>query len=360
MRSFTIILKIVEGTPLANDIRLIDLLRGCEVCIPDDADFVVALGKFDGVHRAHAALLDTGLCLAEQISLHQKKDVLCAAWTFAAPSGDYFLTSPPAHLTTLRERLALFAATGITHAFLADFASLRDCSPQAFMEDILIKRCHTIGVACGYNFLFGKTGAGDASLLAERFRGCTAVLPKTCFSNQDPTAISSSLVRTLLTEGIVERAEQALGYPYFLHAPVLHGKQLGRTLGVPTINQCFPSDKLIPKCGIYATLCILPDGSIYPGVSNVGRRPTVDNNGAINCETHIPDISLDLYEKDVTVCFILRLRDEQQFSSLDALQYAIRQDVEHMRMALSPLTSIDLSVRCDRVKSAIAQLPLIN
>ncbi|MBQ7319273.1 MAG: riboflavin biosynthesis protein RibF [Clostridia bacterium] len=344
---------------MAIDIRLIDLVRGCEVCIPDDVDFVVALGNFDGVHRAHAALLDTGLCLAEQIGYHQRKHVLCAAWTFAAPSGDYFLTPPPAHLTTLQERLSLFAANGITHAFLADFASLRDCSPQAFMEDVLIKRCHAIGVACGYNFHFGKNGMGDASLLEERFRECAAVLPKTCFSEKDPTAISSSLVRTLLTEGTVEHAEEALGYPYFLHAPVLHGKQLGRTLGLPTINQCFPFDKLIPKCGIYATLCILPDGNVYPGVSNVGRRPTVDGNGAVNCETHIPDISLDLYEKNVTVCFIRRLRDEQQFPSLNALQHAIRQDVEHMRSALSPFTQSDLSARCDRVKSTIARLPLM-
>ena len=324
-------------------IRLIDLTDGVEIAIPKQAKFVVALGNFDGVHRAHARLLQQALRISKKLNEQGLRDVQCAVWCFSTPSGDYLANAAGTHLTTLQERLSLFAANGISYAFIADFPSLRNYSPHDFIEEILIQRCHVVGAVCGYNFRFGKMGAGDASLLAEQFGDNTAIVPKTCLSEQDETVISSTAIRSLLTQGETERAVSFLGYPYFLCSTVLKGKQLGRTLGLPTINQCFAEEKLIPKRGIYATLCILPDGTVYPGVSNVGKRPTVDGDGQINCETHIPGIFMDLYGKNVTVCFVRFLREEQRFASLEELQKAIRADVLAMQDVFSETPSQILS-----------------
>ena len=316
-------------------IRFIDLTNGVEIAIPEHVKFVVALGNFDGVHRAHARLLQQALAMSQKLNAQGECDVRCAVWCFSTPSGDYLANAAGSHLTTLAERLSLFAANGISYAFVADFPSLRNYSPHDFIEEILVQRCHVVGTVCGYNFRFGKMGAGDASLLAERFGASTAIIPKTCLSEQEETVISSTAIRSLLSQGESERAVSFLGYPYFLCSTVLRGKQLGRTLGLPTINQCFAEEKLIPKRGIYATLCILPDGTVYPGVSNIGKRPTVDGDGQINCETHIPGISMDLYGKTVTVCFVRFLREEKRFASLEELQQAIRTDVLSMQDVFS-------------------------
>jgi riboflavin kinase/FMN adenylyltransferase len=342
--------------PWNTNIRLIDPRDGSTLSLENDVYFVVVLGNFDGVHLAHTRLLRQGIALAKEIEQRSSKRVLCAAWTFATPSGDYFSSHPQKHLTTLEERLALFAANGITHVFLADFEQVRNTSPRRFINDILISRCLVVGTVCGYNFRFGKDGVGDPALLLASFEKNAVVVPQTALPDGERTVISSSAIRALLTNGEIPHANKLLGYPYFIHAPVLHGKQLGRTLGFPTINQRFPMDKLIPKCGIYASLCVLPDGSIYPGVSNIGKRPTVDGDGDINCETHIANVSLDLYDKSVTVCFIQRLRDEQCFSSLEDMQDAIRQDCENVKQYFSLLSDEKMRALCNTAKAAVAEL----
>ena len=124
----------------------------------------------------------------------------------------------------------------------------------------------------------------------------------------------------------METAQALLGHPFSVCFPVIQGKQLGRTIGIPTINQVFPEGHIVPSRGIYACSCFV-DGEIYPAAANVGVRPTVEDQGTVNCETHIINYEGDLYNKEVRIEFYCKLREEMKFDSLDALRRQIKIDI---------------------------------
>ena len=303
-----------------HSVRSYDLHRGEYVTLPDKP-LVLALGNFDGVHSAHRALLMRAVRLAHD------RGCMSAAWCFNPPSSAYL--GGAATLSTTGEKLTIFAECGLDYVCLADFPTLREYSPADFIETVLKKNAHAVHVVCGFHFRFGKGGAGDAELLKHAF-GETGVdiLPPICLPlDGRETVISASAVRTALLGGDMKTAALLLGRPYSLTAPVVHGKALGRTLGIPTINQNVPDGKLMPLGGIYATRVWI-DGKPYIGVTNVGHRPTVDSLSApVNCETHILDFDRDLYGETVTIEFHHRLRDEKKFNSLDELKTSVQGDI---------------------------------
>lgn len=310
-------------------IRLYDL-RTQTLCSAPRGDFVLALGNFDGVHSAHRVLLHRAARLAKVWA--KDKPTYSAAWFFDPPSSD-FLGKSHGHLTTLQEKLSAFAECGMDYAYLADFSSLRSLSPDRFIDEVLKQHARAVHIVCGYHFHFGQGGAGNALTLQRAFgQACVDVVPSICLpiAGQE-TVISASSIRASLAQGDVENAARLLGRPYSLTAPVTHGKQLGRVLGFPTINQNAPEGKLLPKEGIYVTRCYV-DGEPFGGVTNVGHRPTVDGIDSIpNCETHILDLERDLYGKSVTVEFLHRLRDEQKFETVELLKAAVTHDIEQAR-----------------------------
>ena len=296
------------------------------------APTVLCLGNFDGVHLAHAALLQRGRALVEirnQRSPQDAPPALCGVFCFFRPSGDYFLPEDahPTHLTTLKERILAFRRLGVDLVWLCDFQELRELEPMDFLA-LLRDHCHCEGAVCGYNYRFGRRAAGTPELLTHFFdESLVSVLPSLEF---DGLPVSSTRIRTCLAEGAVEIAAQLLGRPYALEGRVLHGKSLGHTWGFPTANQNFPADRLIPAFGVYAVICHTPDG-VYPGVANVGLRPTVEATSPrkrANCETHIMGFSGDLYGKTIRVEFRRFLRPEQKFASADELKQAIQRDKE--------------------------------
>lgn len=311
-------------------IQLIDLQSGQALpYLPNRknaAGFTVALGNFDGVHLAHRQLLTMARDTAQQLS-EQDLTYLPAAWCFRTPSGVCLGQKQHASLTTLDERLRFFADCGLKYAFIADFWSVRDMAAQDFIRDVLQRLCNVHAVCCGFHFHFGKDGAGNPELLKQAFGSRCRILPPQSLSNQDNDLISSSSIRRYLIDGRCERAACMLGYPYFLQNTVIYGKQLGRTLGIPTANQNFQDEKLIPAHGVYATASYI-DGALYYGVSNVGMRPSVGGDNSVNCETHLIDYHGDLYGKSLTVHFLKKLRDERLFPDLDSLKAAIGQDIE--------------------------------
>ena len=237
------------------------------------------------------------------------------------------------HLTSLGEKLRLFSESGVDFVCLADFPSVRDLSPEAFLNELcLATSCR--GAICGYNFRFGKGGAGNSDTLCRYFDKpylCGAsVVPEITV---DGAPVSSSRIRACLGTGDVRTAAALLGRPYALDAPVVHGKRLGRTIGFPTANQYFPPARLIPAYGVYATRCHTPYG-VFSGVSNVGEHPTVDAHARVNCETYILGLSRNLYGKRIRVEFVQYLRPEQRFADLDELTAAIRNDADEARRVL--------------------------
>jgi riboflavin kinase/FMN adenylyltransferase len=278
---------------------------------------VLCLGNFDGVHVAHRALMHQ----AKELRAHRFPDAACGVFCFDPPSSDYF-TDTPAHLCTREQRLERFREMGMEYAFLADFEELRRHSPEQYVTEVLCGQCHCVGAVCGFNHRFGYRGAGNPALLEDLLEA-VEVQPE---YTADGKTVSSSRIRALLLDGKAEEASALLCHPYTLRAKVLHGKQLGRTWGFPTVNQRFEDHALIPHHGVYVTECTLPDGRRVRGISNVGSHPTVDRDAEINCETHLLDFEGDLYGMEISTAFLHFIRPEQCFSSAAALKEQIARD----------------------------------
>ena len=322
----------------------VDLRHGrlCRMDAPS-VPTVLCLGNFDGVHVAHAALLREGVRLKTRLS----SDALCGVFCFFRPSIDFFGDARDrgaTHLSSLREKLRLFAAEGVDFACLCDFPTVRGLSPDEFM-DMLAESVSCRGVVCGFNYRFGAAAAGTADTLARRFDRpdegyrCT-VMPK---YELDGETISSTRIRELLREGDVLSAARLLGRRYAVETTVVHGKRLGSKMGFPTANQYFLSESLVPRHGVYATLCHTPMGT-YAGVSNVGVRPTVEGDGKgrvrVNCETYLIGTTQDLYGKRIRVEFVEFLREERRFESVEALFSAIADDARRAAESVAHLNEM--------------------
>ncbi len=284
---------------------------------------VLCLGNFDGVHLAHRALLTQ----AKHLRDTRFQNAACGVLCFRGLSSDFLLTSPTPHLSSEEGRLDIFSEMGMDFAVLCDFPAIRHMSAEAFIERILIEECRCVATVCGFNYRFGEFGKGDAQTLQARFGDAAHVRPPFL---QDGAPVSSTRIRALLLTGHAEEAMRLLGRPYGFSSPVLHGKKLGRTIGIPTINQSFPEKMLIPLHGVYVTECHI-DGRVWRGVTNVGRHPTVDENAPVNAETYLLDFEGDLYGRTVDISFLHYLRHEQRFDSLEELKACIAKDVEAAR-----------------------------
>lgn len=278
----------------------------------------VALGNFDGIHAGHTALI------LKAVEIAKEKGIASAVWTFA--DGKAVLPNKPGTLaiTTLEERLSLIASLGVDYVILESFDDVRNFTPEQFVNGILKGKCKAAWAVCGFNFRFGAGGAGNSERLCELMQpeGCTVVPPVYVNGEQ----VSSTIIRGYIEAGDMKMAAELLGRPFFIDTTVTHGKALGRTIGIPTINQSFPEGHIVPKKGIYACM-VHADGKRHMGVANVGIRPTVDADGGINCETHIIDYTGELYGERVRVEFFWRIRDEIKFAGVGELKEQIGKDI---------------------------------
>lgn len=304
--------------------RFINLKTKAEqACISDPT--VLCVGNFDGVHLGHRQLVSSVLTQYEKLK-ESHKGISTGAWFFDSTS--YKLTD---EIYSLDEKLDTFASLGLDYAIIADFEEMKGLSPASFVRDILQEQCRCIHAICGENFRFGAKASGNSDTLLQLMNGNATVVPllsvdKGVNSDED-IVVSSTYIRSLLGDGLICRANSLLDSNYSISEPVIHGKALGRTIGIPTINQNVTSKRLILKTGIYATLCTI-EGKRYMGVTNVGTRPTVDNDGHQNVETYIIDFNGDCYDKQVRVEFVARIRDEMKFDSINALKAQIQKDIE--------------------------------
>lgn len=285
----------------------------------------VALGCFDGVHLGHAALLRA----AYEAAL--ASCTAPAVWTFLDPP----FPGRAKQLTGLCEKLSQFSEHGIRYAFLCDFQKVRELSAEQFVDDILIGQCHAKSCICGFNFRFAKNAQGTPQLLAALLAAHESTLHVIPEVSVDGSPVSATRIRALLSSGDTVSAAQCLGRPYTVCLPVVHGKELGRTIGIPTINQNPPAMMQIPADGIYAST-VTVDGTAYPAVTNIGSRPSITEDDHIpNMETHIIGYRGWLYDKHITVSFRERLRDEIKFPTLDALKAQIQEDIRASEASFS-------------------------
>ena len=277
---------------------------------------VVALGNFDGVHLGHRALLRAAL------SEKERSGVLFAVFTFETPAG-----KESCCLLTREQRLWKLEEQGADAVLLAEFEEVRHLPPERFVNEILYETMHASCCVCGFNYRFGVHASGDAETLT---RLCgekgIRVIVQPPVTTADGVPISSSRIRETLRNGEMEQANAMLGSPYTLSLPVLHGQALGRTIGIPTANQCFPDGMVIPKRGVYASFVTLGK-DVCPAVTNIGVRPTVSGEG-VTAETHLIGYDGDLYGQTIAVSLERYLRPETKFPSLEKLKQAIFGDIE--------------------------------
>ena len=295
---------------------------------------VIALGFFDGVHKGHGALLRTVAQVADRLGAKP-----CAFTFDRSPTAAITGQAVPL-LSSVEDRVWLMRRYyGIEEVIVAPFEGMQKMDWQDFVSEYLQKELGAVHVVAGHDFHFGYMGKGNPQRLQEKCRelgmGCD-IIQKV---EQDGITISSTYIRTLIAQGEVERADQFLGHPHTLTNRVAHGKKIGTTtLGFPTVNLLIPQGVIVPAFGVYATR-VWFDGQCRCAVTNVGVRPTVeDNDGHVTVEGFILDFDGDLYGHEIRMEFYKYLRPEQRFPSMDALAAEIRHNAQQTRDYFRQLT----------------------
>jgi riboflavin kinase/FMN adenylyltransferase len=296
--------------------------------LPEDArGATVALGNFDGVHRGHAHLLRSAHVARPGAKL--------AVLTFEPHPREFFRPDdPPFRLTLSGERAAALADLGVSLVYELPFdAALSGMSAGRFVDEILHAGLGAVHLACGPDFAFGHRRGGDVGFLAGRAEALGVGLTVVPVFADAVGPVSSTRIRRLLQDGYPERATAELGRAWAIRGPVTHGDKRGRTIGFPTAN--IPLGRhLEPARGVYAVTVRLADGSVRPGVANLGRRPTVGAGLESRLEAHLFDFEGDLYGQDVAVALHVFLRAEQKFAGFEALKAQIAVDAEMARAVL--------------------------
>lgn len=290
---------------------------------------VFALGFFDGVHVGHQALLQQCCCLAKQL------DCVPGAVTFDAHPMQYVTGQAPLLINTAADRLALLRRFGMEQVHTVRFdEKTKELNYRDFFR-LLTSQLGAVGLVCGDDYRFGKGGEGTADTLRALCREagipCEVVPQQTV----DGIRVSSTHIRTLLEKGDLEQAVRFLGHPHVLSGTVVSGRQLGRTIGIPTANLHIPEGVAVPRFGVYACKAFAGQGQ-YLAVTNVGTRPTVGGH-RITVEPWLLDFDADLYGQTLTLEFYAFLRPEQKFDALPQLQQQIQADAQQTRQLFAQI-----------------------
>ncbi|MDR0974859.1 MAG: riboflavin biosynthesis protein RibF [Ruminococcus sp.] len=279
----------------------------------------IAIGLFDGVHLGHKAVLET----AVKIGIEQ--GFTPSAVTFM---GDISPQKNVKLILSEKDRVNHIKQYGIKEVFRFDFNEIKNLKPIEF----ILKLRDNYGawhIVCGEDFRFGKDRAGDINtlaLLCEKLGIGFTVTPELLINGEK---ISSGKIRSLLENREIKAANELLGYDFYYKLKVIHGKEIGRKLGFPTINQFIPNEFIRIKNGVYLSK-IEVDEKTYSGITNYGNKPTVDYAGEPILETYIDAFDGEIYGKNVKVFPKKYLRPEMKFNNLDELKLQIEEDKKHI------------------------------
>lgn len=302
------------------------------------ADFgssAVAIGKFDGVHAGHRAVIE-----------RLKADAAATGARAVAVTFDrnpLALLRPeicPENVVSVDRKLDLLGELGLDATLLLTFdRELASRTPEQFVEEILVGALHVSTVLVGRDFRFGRGGAGTPEVLRDLglTHGFVVDVVEDVYTTDSERRVSSSWIRELLADGDVKAAATVLGRPVDLRGEVVHGQKRGRELGFPTANLSAVVDALVPADGVYAGWLVDHDTALrYPAAVSVGTNPTFDDVLVRQVEAHVLDEdSLDLYGHDVTVEFSERLRGMVAFEGIEALKVQMAADVVAARTLLT-------------------------
>ena len=285
----------------------------------------LALGNFDGVHLGHQALIGA------MVEKAHEKGIKAAVFTFSNhPRNLLPGRTPVLNITMEGQKSQIIESLGVDYLFNIEFTEeIMTMEPESFIRELLVGRLNAKDVFCGFNYNYGFKAKGNTQLLkkmgAELGFDVWEMPP---FYIEDDV-VSSSLIRTLIASGQVEKCETYLGRNYAIDGEVVVGNRLGRKLGFPTSNLVISPNMVTPPNGVYVTYCTY-NGHRYPSVTNVGHKPTIGEYEK-NVETHIFNFDKELYGKHISVEFLEKTRDEVKFDNIEELSEQILRDCRDAR-----------------------------
>ncbi len=281
----------------------------------------VAIGKFDGIHLGHQKLLS-------EIVAKKKEGMKAVVFTFNPSPSVLFSKIKEKELTSIEEKREIFEKLGIDVLIEFPLTYETAATPkEVFVEEFLVKKLRAKFIAAGTDLSFAKNGEGNSAYLIEKskeFHFDVKIIDKIMFQNE---VISSTAVRQAILAGDVKKASNMLGSPYKVQGIVEKGRQLGRTIGFPTVNLLPKEEKLLPPNGVYKTE-VLVDGKRYEAITNVGCKPTVTESKQILIESYLYDFEEVIYGEKIEVCFQNFMRKEKKFDSLLGLKEQLQKDLE--------------------------------
>ena len=293
----------------------------------------VSLGKFDGIHIGHQRLMD---CILS----YKEKGLKAVVFSFLVHPGALLGGSELSLSLTEKEKQYKLRKMGIdvlvSYPFSKEMLSME---PEQFIKEILVEKLDAKVIVIGEDFRFGHKRRGDAALLREfasQYGYEVQVFEKVRIEGE---IVSSTNVRKAVQEGNMGVVQQMLGEPYSITGEVVHGRKLGRELGMPTANVIPDKQKLLPPSGVYVSRTLV-DGIWYEGITNIGVKPTITEEKIKLAETFLFDYHGDLYGKEIRTNLYYFERPEQKFDSLDALKKQMEEDCRQGREYLKKMEKI--------------------
>lgn len=290
-----------------------------------DKRTALTVGNFDGLHAGHRKLISLTMEYAAKYSLAS------AVLSFAPHPVS--VLSDPNYKTILSSREKRFLLENIGADYFVEYPfdkPFARITPERFVREIILDRLNCRVLALGEGFRFGKDKAGSYSTLLELCRERNVLLVSCKYVRDNDEKISSSDIKRLIAERRFDEIQRLLSIPYFVSGVVQHGRKIGRTIGVPTVNLIPEKNKALPPKGIYFTKTNI-DGLQYYSVTNIGNNPTVKYNPEIIIETYIWGFDGDLYDKTIFIDFFGYSRPEMKFNSVDELKAVINNDISAMK-----------------------------
>jgi riboflavin kinase/FMN adenylyltransferase len=291
------------------------LIQGTDLSVKHSC---IAFGRFESMHRGHRLVINH---LIEQEAKGLNSMILCLG---KEKSEDNELTK---EIYTIEEKAKLIEKNGPMYMVANPDSEVMDLmEPEDFVKEILIDRYDARVIVAGNNCRFGKSGAGNIEILRSLSGKYNFELICCEIEELEGKPISDDWVYREITEGDLETVGKLLGHPFTLWGKIIHGKALGRTVGMPTANMGLPEKKLIPKHGVYATLTEI-DGEWFQGLTNIGLRPSVDNQTHVTVETFLLDFSKDIYGKEVRLELHHYIRGVKKFNNLEEVKQQVKLDI---------------------------------
>lgn len=285
----------------------------------------ICLGFFDGVHEGHKVVLKNAVNLAHQNGLKS------AVLTFKEHPLCYLQNRTPQYIVPIEERLNVIAKQGIDFAYVIDFdENIADLLALDYLKNIIIKNFSPKFITTGFNHYFGANKNGDSTFLRayeKEFGYKFFEIPPITYNN---TLISSSKIRQMVKDGNLENIPHLLGESFYIKGRVITGNRIGRTISFPTANIKYPKDIIRPPKGVYVAR-VSYDDCEFNAMVNLGTRPTIGQSHCLLLEAHVLDFQDNLYDKDIKVSFIKKVRDERKFESLPDLKSQLVKDEKTIR-----------------------------